>query len=173
MKKDNCWSEQSPENSTVPFFGGPPGILDWTLDYGSKVCGFDSCQCLALLSFSKMLYPHCCSPPRCINGYPVQLESSCNVIVIDKSNCNCKLHWRQSNCNCNWKSEANVIVIVIIFAKCYCTHPWYLILDQTLKDSTLSRTPKKLLIFHYYSSGNVNMMSYAPAFKFHEMFTGM
>ena len=23
------------------------------------------------LSFSKALYPHCCSPPRCINGYPV------------------------------------------------------------------------------------------------------
>ena len=24
------------------------GILDWTLDSGSKGCGFDSCQCLAL-----------------------------------------------------------------------------------------------------------------------------
>ena len=26
------------------------------------------------LSFSKTLYPHCCSPPRCINGYPVGCE---------------------------------------------------------------------------------------------------
>ena len=34
----------------------------------------DSRQCLALLSFSKTLYPHCCSPPRCINGYPVGCE---------------------------------------------------------------------------------------------------
>ena len=34
-------------------------------------CGFDSRQCPALLSFSKTLYPHCCSPPTCINGYLV------------------------------------------------------------------------------------------------------
>ena len=34
------------------------GILDWTLDSGSKGCGFDSRQCLKLLSFSKTLYPH-------------------------------------------------------------------------------------------------------------------
>ena len=26
VKKDNCWSEQSPEKSTVPFLLGPPGI---------------------------------------------------------------------------------------------------------------------------------------------------
>ena len=26
------------------------------------------------LSFSKILYSHCCSPPRCINGYPVGCE---------------------------------------------------------------------------------------------------
>ena len=25
----------------------------------------------SLMSFSKTLYPHCCSPPRCINDYPV------------------------------------------------------------------------------------------------------
>ena len=24
MNKYNCWSEQSPTKSTVPFFGGPP-----------------------------------------------------------------------------------------------------------------------------------------------------
>ena len=46
------------------------GILQWTLNSGSKGCGFDSRQCLALfLSFSKTLYPHSCSPPICINGY--------------------------------------------------------------------------------------------------------
>ena len=50
------------------------GILEWTLDSGSKGSGFDSRQCLVLLSFSKTLYPHCCSPPRCINGYPVGCE---------------------------------------------------------------------------------------------------
>ena len=27
-----------------------------------------------MLSFSKTLFPHCCSPPRCINGYPVGCE---------------------------------------------------------------------------------------------------
>ena len=51
--------------------------LHWTLDSGSKGWGFDSHQCLALLSFSKTLYPHCCSPstwPRCINGYLVGCE---------------------------------------------------------------------------------------------------
>ena len=42
------------------------GILDWTFDSGSKGCGFDSHQYLALLSFSKTFYAHCCSPPRCI-----------------------------------------------------------------------------------------------------------
>ena len=31
------------------------------------------------LSFSKTLYPHCCSPPRCINGYPVGCESYCGI----------------------------------------------------------------------------------------------
>ena len=43
-------------------FVGCRGILVWTLDSGSKGCGFDSRQCLALLSVSKTLYPHCCSP---------------------------------------------------------------------------------------------------------------
>ena len=31
-------------------------ILDWTLDSGSEGCGFDSRQCLALLSFSKTFF---------------------------------------------------------------------------------------------------------------------
>ena len=30
VKKDNCWSEQSPAKSTVPFFG-PPGIIQHLL----------------------------------------------------------------------------------------------------------------------------------------------
>ena len=38
-----------------------------TLDQKVK-SGFDFRQCLALLSFSKTLYPQCCSPSRCING---------------------------------------------------------------------------------------------------------
>ena len=33
--------------------------------------GFKSHHRHALLSFSKAIYPHCCSPPRCINGDPV------------------------------------------------------------------------------------------------------
>ena len=35
-KKSNCWSEQSPKDSTVPFFffwggGGAPGIVEFTI----------------------------------------------------------------------------------------------------------------------------------------------
>ena len=33
--------------------------------------GFESPHLHALLSFSKAIYPHCCSRPRCINGDPV------------------------------------------------------------------------------------------------------
>ena len=48
------------------------GILDWTLDSGSKGSGFRFLSMPGtFMSFSKTLYPHCCSPPRCINGYPV------------------------------------------------------------------------------------------------------
>ena len=43
-----------------------------TLD--QRVAGSFSRQCLALLSFSKTIYPHCCSPPRCVNGNPVGCE---------------------------------------------------------------------------------------------------
>ena len=63
------------------------GILEWILISGPKGCGFDSCQCLALLSYSKTLSPHCCSPPRCINGYPVGCEGyvvyvfACNAMI--------------------------------------------------------------------------------------------
>ena len=45
---------------------------------GSEGCGFNSHQCLALLSFSKTsyFYPHCCSPPLhvYINGDPIGCE---------------------------------------------------------------------------------------------------
>ena len=37
------------------------------------------------LSFSKTLNPHCCSPPRCINGYPVGLRT---IIVNEFASAN-------------------------------------------------------------------------------------
>ena len=42
----------------------------------SKGCGFDSRQCLALLSFSKTISPHCCPPPKRVNVWvpPVGCE---------------------------------------------------------------------------------------------------
>ena len=62
-------------------------ILEWPLDSVSKGCGFASHQCLALLSFSKTLYPHSCSLPRWINRYPVGCEGyvvyvfACNATI--------------------------------------------------------------------------------------------
>ena len=47
------------------------------LTLNQRVAGSIPRQCPALLSFSKALYPHCCSPPRCINGYPVGCERYC------------------------------------------------------------------------------------------------
>ena len=46
-----------------------------TLDQTQRVVGtIPIMQCLALiLSFSKTFFPHCCSPPRCINGYPANV----------------------------------------------------------------------------------------------------
>ena len=38
-----------------------------TLD--QRVAGSIPVNVWHFLSFSKTLYPHCCSPPRCINGY--------------------------------------------------------------------------------------------------------
>ena len=70
-----------------PLCASRPDILDWTLDSESKGSGFDSRQCPALLSFSKALYSHCCSPPRCINGYPVGCEHYCGWVGIV---CACK-----------------------------------------------------------------------------------
>ena len=50
MKKDNCWSQQSPEKSTVPFFlGHPVYISKWPANLtnlGSsctQVCGCNGC----------------------------------------------------------------------------------------------------------------------------------
>ena len=42
--------------------------------------GFDSRCRPVLLSFSKTLYPHCCSRPRCINGDPVGCERYCGWV---------------------------------------------------------------------------------------------
>ena len=44
------------------------------LTLNQRVPGSIPVRTSALLSFSKALYPHCCSPPRCINGYPVGCE---------------------------------------------------------------------------------------------------
>ena len=47
-----------------------------------KGCVFDSRQCLSLLSFSKTLYPHCCSPSRCMNKrYPIGCERHLSLDV--------------------------------------------------------------------------------------------
>ena len=35
-----------------------------------------------LLSFSKTFYPHCCSRPRCINGYPVGWERYLSLDLV-------------------------------------------------------------------------------------------
>ena len=47
------------------------------LTLNQRVPGSIPVRTPALLSFSKALYPHCCSPPRCINGYPVGCERYC------------------------------------------------------------------------------------------------
>ena len=41
-----------------------------TLDSHAECPGSNLTIAAALLSFSKAIYPHCCSPPRCINGGP-------------------------------------------------------------------------------------------------------
>ena len=47
------------------------GILEYSLDSHAEGPGSNLTIAAALLSFSKAIYPHCCSPPRCINGDPV------------------------------------------------------------------------------------------------------
>ena len=44
------------------------GVFTWLSRWEP---GFESQHRHALLSFSKAIYPHCCSRPRCINGDPV------------------------------------------------------------------------------------------------------
>ena len=51
-------------------------MVYWTesLTLDQTVAGSIPVNAGHFLSFSKTLYPHCCSPPRCINGYPVGCE---------------------------------------------------------------------------------------------------
>ena len=44
------------------------GILQYSLDSHAESPGSNLTIAAALLSFSKAIYPHCCSRPRCING---------------------------------------------------------------------------------------------------------
>ena len=46
------------------------GILEYSLDSHAESPGSNLTIAAALLSFSKAIYPHCCSRPRCINGDP-------------------------------------------------------------------------------------------------------
>ena len=43
-------------------------ILEYSLDSHAESPGSNLTIAAALLSFSKAIYPHCCSRPRCING---------------------------------------------------------------------------------------------------------
>ena len=47
------------------------GILEYSLDSHTESPGSNLTIAAALLSFSKAIYPHCCSRSRCINGDPV------------------------------------------------------------------------------------------------------
>ena len=47
------------------------GVLEYSLDSHTESPGLNLTIAAALLSFSKAIYPHCCSRPRCINGDPV------------------------------------------------------------------------------------------------------
>ena len=55
---------------------GRSAVVYWieplTLD--QRVAGSIPVNAWHFLSFSKTLYPHCCSPPRCINGYLVEFK---------------------------------------------------------------------------------------------------
>ena len=84
------WRDSSRSKSSIPrlkidivggvirpcIYGGHRccGILDWTLDSRSKGCRFNSNSISAwhFCHSARTLYPHCCSPPRCINVYPHQ-----------------------------------------------------------------------------------------------------
>ena len=59
-----------PKYSTI-FQYIPDGILEYSLDSHAERPGSNLTIAAALLSFSKAIYPHCCSRPRCINGHTV------------------------------------------------------------------------------------------------------
>ena len=46
------------------------GVLEYSLDSRAEGPGSSLTIATALLSFSKAIYPHCCSRPRCINREP-------------------------------------------------------------------------------------------------------
>ena len=90
----------TPLNISFSTYKDVTSILDWTLDSGSKGCGFDSRQCLGNLSFIKTLYPHCCSPSRCINWYLVGCERYLSLDVA------CVRPWSGACLECspgNWE----------------------------------------------------------------------
>ena len=61
-------------NQEVPWYSGVTARLSrWE-------SGFDTRCRPVLSSFSKTLYPHCCSRPRCINGDPAGCERYCGWI---------------------------------------------------------------------------------------------
>ena len=67
-------------------------VVYWTepLTLDQRVAGSIPVNAGHFLSFSKTLYPHCCSLPRCINGYPVGCE---RYLSLDVGMC-APLKWR-------------------------------------------------------------------------------
>ena len=133
-----------------------PGMLDWTLDSGSKGCGFDSRQCLAHLSFSKTLYPHCCSPPRCINVCPVGCE---RYFLLDIA---CVLSWSGAWPKCSpgsWEGALWVqdwywiqwLGVIIHCSKKHFEFEYYLILEKCYK--------RPSYYYCYYYIHNVSLIS--------------
>ena len=58
----------------VFFSGGAVAYWIGPLTLDQRVVGSIPVNAWHFLSFSKTLYPNCCSPPRCIIGYPVGCE---------------------------------------------------------------------------------------------------
>ena len=76
---------------TVPFSLGGCATARKMVQFVFKFLGYSCNNLLAFawnfLSFSKTLYPHCCSPPRCINdGYPVGCERYLSLDVASGQN---------------------------------------------------------------------------------------
>ena len=91
MKTNNCFNNIALDLLSIPTHVCVNNMkrylkIIWTLTGGAvvywiepltlnqRVPGSIPVRTSALLSFSKALYPHCCSPPRCINGYLVGCE---------------------------------------------------------------------------------------------------